>query len=515
MFADRANIIIRSGKGGDGHVSFRRELYVPNGGPDGGDGGRGGDVIFVVDEGINTLSDYRHRRKFKAGDGQEGGRRKCHGADGEDIILKVPAGTVVKDKESGKVILDMSNKKEPVVLLKGGRGGKGNQHYATPTMQAPKYAQPGGKAQELEVMLELKVIADVGLVGFPNVGKSTFLSRVTNANPKIANYHFTTLNPNLGVVDMDGSKGGRGGKGNQHYATPTMQAPKYAQPGGKAQELEVMLELKVIADVGLVGFPNVGKSTFLSRVTNANPKIANYHFTTLNPNLGVVDMDGSKGFVIADIPGIIEGASEGVGLGFEFLRHIERTKVMIHMVDGASVEGRDPIVDIHAITDELKKYNKEILEKPQVIAANKMDAMSETDRETVIDLLKEEFEPEGIKVFPISAVSGEGVKELLWHVQGLLDELPEGATEFEQEYELNFGEEEGGIFIGHPEEGLYTVEGPKVERMLGYTNLESERGFDFFQKFMKENGVIERLTEMGIEEGDTVRLYNLEFDYYR
>ena len=391
MFADRANIIIRSGKGGDGHVSFRRELYVPNGGPDGGDGGRGGDVIFVVDEGINTLSDYRHRRKFKAGDGQEGGRRKCHGADGQDIILKVPAGTVVKDKESGKVILDMSNKKEPVVLLKGGRGGKGNQHYATPTMQAPKYAQPGGKAQELEVMLELKVIADVGLVGFPNVGKSTFLSRVTNANPKIANYHFTTLNPNLGVVDMD----------------------------------------------------------------------------------------GSKGFVIADIPGIIEGASEGVGLGFEFLRHIERTKVMIHMVDGASVEGRDPIVDIHAITDELK------------------------------------FEPEGIKVFPISAVSGEGVKELLWHVQGLLDELPEGATEFEQEYELNFGEEEGGIFIGHPEEGLYTVEGPKVERMLGYTNLESERGFDFFQKFMKENGVIERLTEMGIEEGDTVRLYNLEFDYYR
>ena len=427
MFADRANIIIRSGKGGDGHVSFRRELYVPNGGPDGGDGGRGGDVIFVVDEGINTLSDYRHRRKFKAGDGQEGGRRKCHGADGEDIILKVPAGTVVKDKESGKVILDMSNKKEPVVLLKGGRGGKGNQHYATPTMQAPKYAQPGGKAQELEVMLELKVIADVGLVGFPNVGKSTFLSRVTNANPKIANYHFTTLNPNLGVVDMD----------------------------------------------------------------------------------------GSKGFVIADIPGIIEGASEGVGLGFEFLRHIERTKVMIHMVDGASVEGRDPIVDIHAITDELKKYNKEILEKPQVIAANKMDAMSETDRETVIDLLKEQFEPEGIKVFPISAVSREGVKELLWHVQGLLDELPEGATEFEQEYELNFGEEEGGIFIGHPEEGLYTVEGPKVERMLGYTNLESERGFDFFQKFMKENGVIERLTEMGIEEGDTVRLYNLEFDYYR
>lgn len=249
----------------------------------------------------------------------------------------------------------------------------------------------------------------------------------------------------------------------------------------------------------------MGKSTFLSRVTNARPKIANYHFTTLNPNLGVVDMDGGKGFVIADIPGIIEGASEGIGLGFEFLRHIERTKVMIHMVDGASVEGRDPIADIHAITDELEKYNKEILDKPQVIAANKMDAMTEEDRETVIELLKEEFEPKGIKVFPISAVSGEGVRELLWHVQELLSELPEGATEFEQEYELNFEEEEG----------VFTVEGPKVERMLGYTNLESEKGFSFFQRFMKENGVIDQLTEMGIQEGDTVRLYDLEFDYYR
>ena len=268
MFADRANIIIRSGKGGDGHVSFRRELYVPNGGPDGGDGGRGGDVIFVVDEGINTLSDYRHRRKFKAGDGQEGGRRKCHGADGEDIILKVPAGTVVKDKESGKVILDMSNKKEPVVLLKGGRGGKGNQHYATPTMQAPKYAKPGQEGIELEVRLELKVIADVGLVGFPNVGKSTFLARVTNAQPKIANYHFTTLSPNLGVVDTD-----------------------------------------------------------------------------------------NGGFVIADIPGLIEGASEGVGLGHEFLRHIERTRVIIHIVDAASTEGRHPIDHIYKINKQLQAYN--------------------------------------------------------------------------------------------------------------------------------------------------------------
>lgn len=427
MFADRANIYIRSGKGGNGHVSFRRELYVPNGGPDGGDGGRGGDVIFAVDEGMNTLADYRHKRKYKAGDGQEGGKRRCHGADGQDIVLKVPPGTIIKEKETGKVILDMSNKTEPVALLKGGRGGKGNQHYATAVMQAPKYAQPGGKCQELEVTLELKVIADVGLVGFPNVGKSTFLSRVTNARPKIANYHFTTLNPNLGVVDLA----------------------------------------------------------------------------------------GGKGFVIADIPGIIEGASEGVGLGFEFLRHIERTKVMIHLVDAASVEGRDPIADIRAINQELEKYNPEILKRPQVIAANKIDAMTPEDRETVTDLLSEEFGKEGIEVYPISAVTGEGVKELLWHVSRLLDELPEGATEFEQEYDLTFEEEEGSITVANPEEGLFTVEGPKVERMLGYTNLESERGFDFFQKFLKQNGVVKELEALGIEEGDTVKLYDLEFDYYK
>ena len=427
MFADRANIIIRSGKGGDGHVSFRRELYVPNGGPDGGDGGRGGDVIFVVDEGINTLSDYRHRRKFKAGDGQEGGRRKCHGADGEDIILKVPAGTVVKDKESGKVILDMSNKKEPVVLLKGGRGGKGNQHYATPTMQAPKYAQPGGKAQELEVMLELKVIADVGLVGFPNVGKSTFLSRVTNANPKIANYHFTTLNPNLGVVDMD----------------------------------------------------------------------------------------GSKGFVIADIPGIIEGASEGVGLGFEFLRHIERTKVMIHVVDAAGTEGRDPIADIRAIMKELEAYDPKLLEKPQVIAANKMDAVYGDENE-IVQSLRQEFEKDGIRVFPISAVSGKGLKELLYHVQELLDNCGSEPVIYEPEFDpaLRFFKDEP-YTISQAADGAFEIEGPKIEKMLGYTNIDSEKGFLFFQKFMKEQGILKELEAQGIEDGDTVRMYGFEFDYYK
>ena len=278
MFADRARIIIKSGRGGDGHVSFRREKYVPNGGPDGGDGGKGGDVIFEVDPGVNTLADYRHRRKFAATPGEEGKKKNCHGKNGEDIILKVPEGTVVYDAESKKVICDLSGDTKRFVVLEGGRGGLGNQHFATSKMQAPKYAKPGGDAIEIEVILELKVIADVGLVGFPNVGKSTFLSRVTNANPKIANYHFTTLNPNLGVVDLD----------------------------------------------------------------------------------------SSNSFVIADIPGLIEGASEGVGLGYEFLRHIERTKVIVHIIDGASVEGRDPIEDINAINKEMQQYDENLLKKLQL-----------------------------------------------------------------------------------------------------------------------------------------------------
>lgn len=429
MFADRARIFIRSGKGGDGHVSFRRELYVPDGGPDGGDGGKGGDLIFVVDQGLNTLVDFRHKRKYCAGDGKEGSKRRCTGASGEDMILKVPPGTVVKDADTGKVILDMANRTEPVVLLKGGRGGKGNQHYATATMQAPKYAQPGQDAKELWVDLELKVIADVGLVGFPNVGKSTLLSRVTNAKPKIANYHFTTLNPNLGVVDLS--------EGN--------------------------------------------------------------------------------GFVIADIPGIIEGASKGVGLGYEFLRHIERTKVMIHLVDAASVEGRDPIDDIRAINKELEEYNPVLAKRPQVIAANKIDAMPKEDRSVIVEMLEEEFAEEGYKIFPISAVSGEGLKELLWYVNNLLKELPEEPVEFEQEFffELQEDEPTESIRVEKEEEGVFIVEGPKIERMLGYTNLESEKGFEFFQKFLKENNVLKRLEELGIEDGDTVKLYNLQFDYYK
>lgn len=428
MFADRAKIYIRSGKGGDGHVSFRRELYVPAGGPDGGDGGDGGDVVFVVDEGLNTLNDFRHIRKYCAGDGQEGGKKRQHGASGADVICKVPPGTVIKDYQTGKVIMDMSNKTEPVVILKGGHGGNGNMHYATSTMQAPRYAQPGQPALELDVMLELKVIADVGLVGFPNVGKSTFLSRVTNARPKIADYHFTTLNPNLGVVDL--------GEGN--------------------------------------------------------------------------------GFVIADIPGIIEGASEGVGLGLQFLRHIERTKVLLHIVDAASVEGRDPVNDLYAILDELKKYNVEISDRPMVIAANKLDVMNKMERETVIELLREEFEPQGMQIFPISAVSGEGVKELLLYLSKLVKEAPREIVEFETEYVPEFHTDNEPFTVERDTKNphLFIVEGPKIEKMLGYTNLESEKGFDFFQRFMKENGVIDQLKEIGLEEGDVVSMYGLEFEYY-
>lgn len=428
MFADSAEIYIRSGKGGDGHVSFRRELFVAAGGPDGGDGGRGGDLIVEVDKGINTLNDFRHKRKFCAGDGQPGSKKRCHGADGEDLVLKVPEGTVIREKETGKVIVDMSHGCTREVILKGGRGGKGNMHYATPTMQVPKYAQPG-------------------------------------------------------------------------------------QP---AQELTVILELKTIADVGLVGFPNVGKSTFLSRVSNAKPKIANYHFTTLQPMLGVVDLEGADGFVIADIPGLIEGASDGIGLGHEFLRHIERTKVFIHMVDAASTEGRDPINDIKVINNELKRYSEELASRPQVIAANKTDVFYGTEEEIVITLLKEEFEPQGIPVFPISAVSGKGIKELLYYIRKELDELPDEPTIFEREFDLTditFPDEPYTVEYDQKTK-MYVVEGPRIEKMLGYTNLDSEKGFQFFQKFLHTSGILEELKALGIEEGDTVKMYDLQFDYY-
>ena len=297
-----------------------------------------------------------------------------------------------------------------------------------------------------------------------------------------------------------------------------MQAPKYVQPGQPAKELELFLELKVIADVGLVGYPNVGKSTLLSRVTNARPKIANYHFTTLNPNLGVVDLDGKKGFVIADIPGLIEGASEGVGLGHEFLRHIERTKVLIHLVDAASTEGRDPIEDIYTINKELEAYNSDIVNRPQVIAANKIDAIYTEEGEDPVAKLREEFEPKGIKVFPISAVSGKGLNELLYHVSDMLLEINEAPTVFEPEFipdvDIVTGNEPYTVEYDEKADE-YVVEGPRIEKMLGYTNLESERGFKFFQDFLKENGILDELEALGIEEGATVRMYGLAFNYYK
>lgn len=429
MFADRAKIVIRSGRGGNGHVSFRRELYVPNGGPDGGDGGRGGDIIFEVDKGLNTLADFRHVRRYAATDGEEGKKRRCHGKDGQDLVIKVPEGTVIKDFESGLVIADMSGDNTREVVLKGGRGGKGNMHYATAVMQIPRYAQPGQEAKELTVLLELKVIADVGLVGFPNVGKSTLISRASNARPKIADYHFTTLTPSLGVVDL---------------------------PDG-------------------------------------------------------------KGFVMADIPGLIEGASEGVGLGHDFLRHIERTRVLIHVVDAAGTEGRDPVEDIKIINGELEKYQPQLLSRPQIIAANKMDVFASKEEAVRAIARIRESVGDGIPVFPISAVSGEGIKELLYSVSSVLEDLKEEPVIFEKEFDpmAAVPAEVLPYSVEKVSEGVYSVEGPRVERMLGYTNLDSEKGFLFFQEFLKKNGILSDLERLGISEGDTVRIYGLEFDYYK
>lgn len=445
MFADRAKIIIKSGKGGDGHISFRREKYVPDGGPDGGDGGRGGDVIVMVDKGMNTLINYKHKHKFAATDGAEGGKKNCRGKDGEDIILKVPMGTVIRDAETNRVIIDMSGD-----------------------------------------MLEYKILT-----------------------------------------------GGRGGCGNQHYATSTMQAPKYAQPGQPAKEIEILLELKLIADVGLVGFPSVGKSTFLSKVSNAKPEIADYHFTTLKPNLGVVNMGDGNTFVIADIPGLIEGASEGQGLGHEFLRHIERNKILIHVLDAASVEGRDPLEDYKIINNELSKYGDKVSAIPQVVAANKIDAIVKDiepvdiddngefiypEYESPIDRIRKALEPEGVKVFPVSTFTGEGMQDLINYVYNMLSELKSEdvifETEFNPDTSLVITDDPYSVFYDE-ENKEYVIEGPRIEKMLGYTNLESEKGFQFFQKFLKDNGILKELEGLGITDGDTVRMYGFAFDYYK
>ena len=428
MFADIAKIYVKSGKGGNGHVSFRRELFVPAGGPDGGDGGKGGDIIVEVDKGLNSLEPFRHKTKYAAEPGQEGDGRKMHGKNGKDLILKVPEGTLLKDDETGKLIADMSGENQRMVLLKGGKGGLGNMHFATPAMQAPKFAQPGEEAREITLRMELRVIADVGLVGYPNVGKSTLLSMCSNARPEIANYHFTTLNPHLGVVNLK----------------------------------------------------------------------------------------GDRSFVMADIPGIIEGASSGVGLGFQFLRHIHRSRVLIHMVDAAGTEGRKPLDGFLQIQKECEEYDEEILRKPMIVAANKIELVQSEEQEEDLALLEKYCTEHKLPFFRLSAASNQGILPILEKTWELLEENKEQAVVYESEVDLeNLGAVEMlAISYDHPEEGVFVVEGPKMEKMLGYTNLEAEKGFLFFQRFMVEQGIIKELKKMGLKEGDTIKIYAHEFEYY-
>ena len=409
-------------------MSFRRELYVPAGGPDGGDGGKGGDVIFEVDTGLNTLEDFRNQVKYIATPGEEGGGKRMHGKNGKDMIIRVPEGTIIKYDESGKIIADMSGSNNRLVLLKGGRGGLGNMHFATPTMQAPRFAQPGQDSRELWLRLELRVIADVGLIGFPNVGKSSILTMCSNARPQVANYHFTTINPHLGVVNLS----------------------------------------------------------------------------------------GDRSFVMADIPGLIEGASEGVGLGYQFLRHIERCKALIHVVDASGSEGRDPVEDVETIHEEIRKYDASILERPLIIAANKTDLIYDMeDPDNGYQRLKRAYEPKGIKVLPISAATNQGLRELLEAAWEFVDKI--GNTPVTYQSEISPEEvgkvEQLSIVLNNPTDGVFTVEGPKIDKMLGYTNLEAEKGFNFFQHFMVEQGIIKRLKKMGLKDGDTIKIYGHEFEY--
>lgn len=429
MFKDITRITIRSGKGGNGHVSFRREKYVPNGGPDGGDGGKGGDVIFIVEKGLNTLGHFNYNKRYSATDGEEGGKRRCHGKNGNDIILKVPDGTIIKDAASGKVIVDMSSTSGEFTILSGGRGGIGNMHFATSTMQTPRYAKPGEDAKELDIILELKLIADVGLVGLPNAGKSSLLARVTNANPKIADYPFTTIDPNLGMVNL--------GEG--------------------------------------------------------------------------------RGFLIADIPGIIEGASDGVGLGHDFLKHIERNRILIHLVDISSQDIEIIENDIKSVLKELEEFNSGITKKPILLAANKIDTMTKDDLELILDDLSIKFP--NSKIYAISTVSGVGVDELIRDCYNILQEIPKDSMLFESEFDLNSIKEEQGIGFEIEKQSdkdcdIYIVTGSKVDKMLGYTNLESAKGFNFFQNFIKDSGIEKELKNLGIKDGDTVNVGGIEFEYY-
>lgn len=423
MFVDYAKIVIKSGDGGNGAATFRREKYVAAGGPDGGDGGRGGDIYFEVDPNANTLIDFRYTKKFKAENGQNGSGSHRFGKSGEDCIVKVPLGTIVKDAETGKVIVDLSKEGQKELILKGGRGGKGNSHFATSTRQAPRFA-------------------------------------------------------------IDGEKG---------------------------KEIEVILELKLLADVGLVGFPNVGKSTILSRVTAATPKIADYHFTTIDPNLGVVKTQYGDSFVLADIPGIIEGASEGVGLGTQFLRHVERTRLLLHVIDVAGTEGRNPIDDFNKINDELKKYSEKLATRKQIIVANKIDSMQDNSNlENLENLAKEK----NMEIYKISAATGEGLNELFNHVSEIIKTLPkEDVVDIEDRivYTLEDDEEQFTIDVI---DGEFIVEGPAVERLMGRVNIGDNESYHYMEKMLKKLGIEDALREKGVKEGDTVKLLEWVFEWY-
>ncbi len=428
MFIDKAVIHLKAGKGGDGSVAFRREKYVPSGGPSGGDGGKGGNVVFVVDEGLRTLMDFRYKKHYSADNGEDGKNKKMFGSDGRDLVLKVPPGTIVKDEKTGQVIADLTEHGERKVVARGGKGGKGNVHFKTATRQAPRFAIAGEVGETLSVVLELKLIADVGLIGFPNVGKSTFLSVVTSATPKIANYHFTTITPNLGMVTT-----------------------KYGDS-----------------------------------------------------------------FVLADIPGLIEGAHEGVGLGHEFLRHVERTKLLIHVIDVASVEGRDPLDDFEKINQELKLYSEKLSEKPQIVAANKTDIPGA--EENLISV-KEVLEEKGIKVFPISAVTNKGLDELMIYASQKLKEIEEqlrvAVIEGDDEEKIyKFKEEETSLFTIRRENNTYIVEGKFIERLVYSTNFDDMDSLAYFQKVLRKRGIIDELKELGINDGDLVKIDEIEFEYY-
>ncbi|APQ73256.1 GTPase Obg [Clostridium botulinum] len=422
MFIDTAKIFVKSGKGGDGSISFRREKYIAFGGPDGGDGGKGGNVVLVVDPNMTTLLDFTYKRKYKAEPGGNGAGSKCFGKNGKDLHIKVPMGTIVKDAETDKIMADLSKPEDSYVVAKGGRGGKGNCRFTTPTRQAPDFAEPGMPEEERWIKLELKLLADVGLIGFPNVGKSTLLSVVSKARPKIANYHFTTLKPNLGVVSIEG-------------------------------------------------------------VNN---------------------------FVIADIPGIIEGASEGVGLGLDFLRHVERTRVLIHVIDISSVEGRDPYDDFLKINEELKRYSVKLYDRPQIIAANKSDMLFDEEK---FEEFKTKVEKHGYnKVFKISAATKQGVDDLMKEAARLLSTIP--VTDLEISEEDRFIEEEKRFTYSiRKEDNTYIVEGSFVDRLLNAVNVNDPDDLRYFHKVLKNKGVMEELMEMGIEDGDVVRLNDFEFDF--